>query len=146
MSNKIQQKYKYLEFEKLVRDKNPDTIKASGGEFIGNILSTDDFIHHLKLKLVEEANEVLNAKNNEELMDEIGDVIEVLKALIKQSKVKKRYIRKLRRRKAKFRGKFKKGVYCKYVKFPVEVDEKWMHKYKDITDKMEKSFKKEKKY
>ena len=133
MSNKIQQKYKYLEFEKLVRDKNPDTIKASGGEFIGK-------------KLVEEANEVLNAKNNEELMDEIGDVIEVLKALIKQSKVKKRYIRKLRRRKAKFRGKFKKGVYCKYVKFPVEVDEKWMHKYKDITDKMEKSFKKEKKY
>ena len=138
MSNKMQQKYKYLEFEKLVRDKNPDTIKASGGEFIGDILSTEDFIHHLKLKLVEEANEVLNAKNNEELMDEIGDVIEVLKALIKQAKVKKRYIRKLRRKKAKFRGRFKKGIYCKYVKFPVEVEESWMKKYKDISDKIKK--------
>jgi predicted house-cleaning noncanonical NTP pyrophosphatase (MazG superfamily) len=130
-------KYKYLEFEKLVRDKNPDTIIASGGEINFEILSKERKIQLLKEKLVEEANEVLVAENCDEIAEEIGDVLDVLHELIKSSCIKNRKIRKARRFKAKQRGKFKNGVYCHYVKFPVEINEKWMKKYKDITSKIE---------
>ena len=144
MSNNGDRKYKYLEFEKLVRDKNPDTIFASGGEANFKIISGDEKIRLLKEKLVEEANEVLDAKDDDEVVAEIGDVIDVLQQIVKDLKIKKRLIRKSRRLKLKHRGKFKKGIYMYYVKFPAEVNENWMHKYKDITDKIEKSRNKEK--
>ena len=130
--NGVKCEYKYLEFEKLVRDRNPETIIASGGEINFEILTKDRKIQLLKEKLVEEANEVLVAKTNEEIADEMGDVLDVLHELIKSMKIKNRHIRRARRLKAKQRGKFKRGVYCHYVKFPVEVNEKWMEKYKKI--------------
>lgn len=132
-----QQDCKYLKFEKLVRDRNIETLLKEN--CVPNYVKLDkeDFIYNLKLKLVEEANEVLEAKTIEETTDEIGDVIEVLKALIKQTKIKNRKIRKARRIKAKARGKFNKGIYCKYVKCPISLNSKWMHKYKDITDEIE---------
>jgi len=130
-------KYKYLEFEKLVRDNNPNTIIASGGEIKFEILSTEKKIQLLKEKLVEESNEVLVAKTKNEITDEIGDVIDVLLELKRSMKIRNLNIWKARRAKAKQRGKFKKGVYCHYVKFPTDVNEKWMLKYKDITFKMQ---------
>lgn len=130
-------KYKYLEFEKLVRDNNPNTIIASGGEIKFEILSTEKKIQLLKEKLVEESNEVLMAKTKNEITDEIGDVIDVLLELKRSMKIRNLNIWKARRTKAKQRGKFKKGVYCHYVKFPTDVNEKWMLKYKDITFKMQ---------
>ena len=131
-------KYKYLKFEKLIRDGNPRTIKNLGGECFYHNLTKDELIANLKLKLIEEAKEVLDAKNIDEIVDEIGDVVEVLKTLIKVAKIRKFSIWKARRKKAKFRGRYEKGVYCKYVKFPGDITEKWMHKYEDITEQMEK--------
>ena len=133
---KVKKGWKYLKFEKLIRDCNEKTIKKSGGDLVGYTLTKDEFINKLKLKLVEEANEVLDAKNIEETTDEIGDVLEVLQSLIKQMKIKKRKIKKARKAKAKFRGKYKKGFYCEYVYFPKYVHEKWMDKYEDITNNL----------
>ena len=138
MIDDLKLKFKYLEFEKLVRDKNPDTITASCGEAFFDIVSKDRKIALLKEKLVEEAMEVLNAKDKDETADEIGDVLDVLQQLIKDLKIKKRLIRKSRRLKAKKRGKFKNGVYMHYVKFPKDIYEDWMYKYKDITDEIVK--------
>jgi predicted house-cleaning noncanonical NTP pyrophosphatase (MazG superfamily) len=137
---KVKKGWKYLKFEKLIRDGNKKTISVSGGEVEGHNLPKDEFIHQLKLKLVEEANEVLVAKDIDETTDEIGDVLEVLQTLIKQMKIKKRKIRKARKVKAKFRGKFKKGFYCNYVYFPKDVHEKWMDKYEDITNDLIEKF------
>ena len=132
-------KFKYLEFEKLIRDDNINIHKEYGGECFYRILEKEEFIKQLKLKLVEEAQEVLDAKTKEEATDELGDVVEVLRALIKVGKFNRFKIWNARRKKAKQRGRFKKGVYCKYVKFPVDLKQKWMWKYKDITDKIEKA-------
>ena len=132
----IKKGWKYLKFEKLIRDNNPQTIRNSGGDIVGYVLPKDDFIHHLKLKLVEEANEVLEAKNINEEIDEIGDVLEVLYALIKQRNIKKRLIKKSRKKKIKFRGKFNNGFYCNYVCFPKDIYEDWMYKYEDITQQL----------
>ena len=130
--------FKYLKFNKLVRDKNPETIERSGGYCAYSILENDRYISLLKEKLVEEANEVLQAKNIDEITDELGDVLDVIKAIIKAMKIKRRKIWKCQRKKAKSRGKFKKGVFCYYVKFPKDVNEKWMDKYKIITERMSK--------
>ena len=135
--NENGKKFKYLKFEKLVRDRNPDTITKSGGECIYYNLQKDDFIRHLKLKLIEEAQEVFDAKDLDEMIDEMGDVVEVLKSLIRVAKIRKFKIWKARRKKAKQRGGFKKGIYCRYVKFPTDITEKWMWKYEDITSKIE---------
>lgn len=132
-------KWKYLNFEKLVRDRNIDTIRASGGDVVYDLLSNEKKIFHLKQKLIEEATEVLNANDDIELIDELGDVFDVLKELIKTAKVRRYKIWRAQRKKAKFRGKFKKGIYCHYVKLPYELKEKWMEKYEDITNDVEKN-------
>lgn len=138
-TKKVSQKeYKYLKFNKLIRDKNPETIERSGGYCAYSILKNDKYISLLREKLVEEANEVLQAKNIDEITDELGDVLDVIKAIIKAMKIKKRKIWKCQRKKAKARGKIKKGVFCYYVKFPKNVNEKWMDKYEVITEKMAK--------
>ena len=134
-------KWKYLKFEKLVRDRNIDTIRASGGDVVYDLLSNEKKIFHLKQKLIEEAMEVFEAKNDIEFADELGDVLDVLKELIKTAKVRRYKIWRAQRKKAKFRGKFKKGIYCHYVKLPYELKEKWMEKYEDITDDIEKKLK-----
>ena len=130
--------YKYLKFNKLIRDKNPQTIERSGGYCAYSILQHDKYISLLREKLVEEANEVLQAKNIDEITDELGDVLDVIKVMIKSMKIKRRKIWKCQRKKAKARGKLKKGIFCYYVKFPKDVNEKWMDKYKIITERMAK--------
>jgi predicted house-cleaning noncanonical NTP pyrophosphatase (MazG superfamily) len=85
------------------------------------------------------AQEVLDAGNPEEVIDELGDVVEVMKSLIRAAKIRKFKIWKARMKKLKYRGGFKKGVYCKYVKYPVDITKKWMWKYPDITDQFVKN-------
>ena len=139
-------KWKYLKFEKLVRDRNIDTIRSSGGDVVYDLLSNEKKIFHLKQKLIEEAKEVFDTKNDVELADELGDVLDVLKELIKTAKVPRYKIWKAQKKKAKYRGKFKKGIYCHYVKLPYELQEKWMEKYDDITYDIEKKSKHKKRH
>ena len=131
--------YKYLKFEKLIRDKNPKVHVKDGGYCEFYFLPKDELIKHLKMKLVEEAQEVLDAGNPEEVIDELGDVVEVMKSLIRAAKIRKFKIWKARMKKLKYRGGFKKGVYCKYVKYPVDITKKWMWKYPDITNQFVKN-------
>ena len=138
-ANSKQRQWKYLKFEKMVRDRSIETVRAVGGDVVYDLLSREKKIFYLKQKLIEEAMEVFEAKNDIEVADEIGDVLDVLKELIKTAKVKRYKIWQARRKKTKYRGKFKKGIYCHYVKLPYELNEKWMDKYEDITDKIEKT-------
>ena len=140
------QQWKYLKFEKIIRDGNIKTIRASGGDVIYDLLSNEKKIFYLKQKLIEEAMEVFEAKNDIEFADELGDVLDVLKELIKTAKVPRYKIWKAQRKKAKYRGKFKKGIYCHYVKLPYELQEKWMEKYDDITYDIEKKSKHKKRH
>ena len=140
------QQWKYLKFEKIIRDGNIKTIRASGGDVIYDLLSNEKKIFYLKQKLIEEAMEVFEAKNDIEFADELGDVLDVLKELIKTAKVPRYKIWKAQKKKAKYRGKFKKGIYCQYVKLPYELQEKWMEKYDDITYDIEKKSKHKKRH
>lgn len=64
-------------FDKLVRDRIPEIIEASGNKCEVEVVSDDVALEYLYKKLNEEVGELLEDKN----LDEIADVMEVLFAI-----------------------------------------------------------------
>lgn len=96
--------------EKLVRDKIAEFVLKERGEVLNTrIASPEEYLQLLKNKLVEESQEVLEANTKEELVEELGDLLEVIRAIaIKQEIVNDLFSK----REAKFleRGGFEAGV------------------------------------
>ena len=67
-------------YNKLVRDNIPNIIKEKGEEPITRILSDEEYKKELEKKLNEEYQEVLEA-NGSERVEELADILEVIKAL-----------------------------------------------------------------
>ena len=65
---------------KLVRDGIPNFIERDGRSANIRVLDADEFNRALREKLIEESNEASHANGNDLLM-ELGDVLEVLMAL-----------------------------------------------------------------
>lgn len=72
-----------MKYNKLVRDKIPEIIGGNKEEAIYRYLSDSEFKEYLKLKLSEELNEVLNSKNDYETLEEVADLLEVIKFYLK---------------------------------------------------------------
>ena len=68
-------------YNKLVRDNIPDFIKNDNETPITRILSDDEYKNELYKKLLEECNELIVAKESDEIIEEASDVFEVLKAI-----------------------------------------------------------------
>ena len=66
--------------QKLIRDKIPEVIKASGDEGKIRILGEKEYEKELKKKLVEESKEVSEAPK-EEILNELADVLELVKSI-----------------------------------------------------------------
>lgn len=66
---------------KLVRDRVPERIRAAGGSVATERLGDAAYGDALREKLVEEAREVAAADGREQLVEELSDVVEVLRAL-----------------------------------------------------------------
>lgn len=96
--------------EKLVRDKIAEFVLKERGEVLNTRLaSPEEYMQLLRNKLVEESQEVLEANTKEELAEELGDLLEVIRAIaIKQEIVNDLFSK----REAKFleRGGFDTGV------------------------------------
>jgi predicted house-cleaning noncanonical NTP pyrophosphatase (MazG superfamily) len=70
---------RYLfKIDKLIRDNAPQHLAGEGVTLFIRILSDDQYIEQLKLKLMEEAGEVIESQTREELSEELGDLIEVI--------------------------------------------------------------------
>lgn len=96
----------YKKYDKLVRDKIIKTIKAQGKPCKYYIASEEEYWKKLKEKLLEECNEFIE-DNNE---NEIADILEIIDAICKFKKWKKKDITKIKKQKAKERGKFNKRL------------------------------------
>ena len=68
-------------FNKLVRDNIPSIIENNGEIAITRILNDEEFKNELYKKLLEEVNEVLSSQNKEEILEELADVLEILKSI-----------------------------------------------------------------
>ncbi len=66
---------------KLVRDRIPEIIRQSGRTPCVTTLGEPAYRHALHDKLLEEAAELRKAQNRDEVVDEFGDLLEVLTAL-----------------------------------------------------------------
>ena len=92
--------------EKLIRDKIPEIIEASGKTPVVETLSSPDYIKMLNEKLQEEVSEYLDSESVEEL----ADIVEVLLAILAYKSVSKEEFEKIRTDKRQKRGGFEKRL------------------------------------
>lgn len=99
-------------YNKLVRDKIPEVIRATGKECEVSVVSGKEKTKLLENKLMEEVNEFLEAKN----LEELADVMEVLFGLAEDLGFGEEDLVKARGEKRKERGGFKEGIVLKKVR------------------------------
>lgn len=93
---------KYI-MKKLVRDKIPDII-SDDAQF--DVLSNDDYRLSLRDKIVEEATEVKSAETRANLVEELGDLEEVIRAILEDASITYEEMDSLRQAKINQKGKF----------------------------------------
>jgi len=99
-----------IEYNKIVRDKIPALIEARGERVESVRLAGDALVAALRQKLVEETFEALDAKSGLELIGELADVEEVVRALCQALHVTPDQVESEREEKRKLRGGFVDGL------------------------------------
>ncbi len=66
---------------KLWRDKAIDLLEEMGSKIHWQTLPSEEFLTQLKIKFLEEAQEVYNATTKESLLEELADILEVISSL-----------------------------------------------------------------
>ena len=98
-------------YNKLVRDKIPRIIEANGQTASIRTLSKDEYLQALKVKLMEEVQEF----NDSEALEELADVLEVVRALAKHLGSDSEKLDKLQAAKRAERGGFEKRLFLEQV-------------------------------
>lgn len=96
--------------QKLIRDKIPEKIKETGGDFESIILGETEFEKELKKKLLEESKELANAPK-EGLLNELADVLELTKSISFHYKIPFSKVEKFQEEKRKKNGGFRKKLF-----------------------------------
>ena len=94
------------QYNKLVRDRIPEIIEASGNKCVIAILSDADYKNQLDKKLNEECEEYQVDKSIEEL----ADIMEVVYAIAQEKGISVDELEKVRIKKATERGTFKNKI------------------------------------
>lgn len=95
-------------YNKLVRDKIPDIIKEKDNrDCVTEVLDDENYLKELNKKLQEELKEYLESGEVEEL----ADIEEVLRAILKTKKVSYENFEKVRKDKVEKRGAFDKKIF-----------------------------------
>ena len=98
-------------YNKLVRDKIPQIIKASGKSPTTKILNEKEYITELRKKSQEELQEYLTAETDQEALEELADLLEIIHALAKVHGSTIEEVDKIRVEKAEKRGGFTDKVF-----------------------------------
>ena len=98
-------------YNKLVRDKVPQTMQNEGKVVYYSMLDGDNLRKMLKIKLIEEARELSKAKTKEEMVNELADIREVLDTIYEVFDIQEIDVDLAKHKKAQERGDFKSGTY-----------------------------------
>ena len=120
-------------FNKLVRDNIPNIIENNGEKAITRILSDKEYRVELYKKLLEESQEVINSQDTEDILEELVDVLEVLKSIAELENRNLDDIIEIANQKRLKRGGFSKKIF-------LEKTNKWYMKVGDINVKWRKKF------
>jgi len=102
-------------YNKLIRDRIPEIIEKDGNTADIIILSEESFKQAIKEKLIEEATEVLNADNRDEVLSELADLQEVMDTIKQLYNINSLEVNTIQAVKALQRGKFEKRLYLKQI-------------------------------
>ena len=98
-------------FNKLVRDNIPNIINNNGEEAIIKTLSDEEYRIELYKKLLEETNEVIDSKSTDETLEELADVLEIIRSIAKLNGKNINDIIELADQKKLKRGGFEKRIF-----------------------------------
>lgn len=98
-------------YHKLVRDKIPDIIRAQGNMCKTRILTDEEYLAMLDLKLQEEMQEYLEKHDPEEM----ADLLEVIRALALAHGSSMADVERIRAEKARMRGGFEQRILLEEV-------------------------------
>ncbi len=102
---------KKIYYNKLIRDKIPERIIESGGEYKVKKLKDKEFAKELLKKVGEETSGLLPAKTKSDIIKELADVIDVIKEIMKVKGISNQEIKKQQQENKKFKGGFKKRLF-----------------------------------
>ena len=102
---------KVIKYNKLIRDSIPEIVKRAGWLPTVRTLERGEFLNALKKKVLEEAGELIQAKDKKGIIDEMVDLRELLDALALELKLKREELKKFQKIKRKNRGGFKKRLF-----------------------------------
>lgn len=98
-------------YNKLVRDRIPDIISSDGKTCITETLSDEEYLKMLDSKLDEELTEYQESKS----LEELADLLEVMRAVVKARDWTWVQLEQVRKEKADRRGGFEKKILLKEV-------------------------------
>ena len=98
-------------YNKLVRDRIPEIIEADGKRCTVETLSDEEYLRLLDRKLDEELAEYQESKS----LEELADLLEVIRAVVKTRGWTMEELEQVRAEKAAERGGFKKKILLKEV-------------------------------
>lgn len=101
-----------IKYNKLVRDLIPDIIAASGRQCTTSVLSDADYLTMLDVKLNEELAEYQESKS----MEELADLLEVIRAVAVARGSSIEEVEQIRQDKAAKRGGFEKRLLLTEVR------------------------------
>jgi predicted house-cleaning noncanonical NTP pyrophosphatase (MazG superfamily) len=103
---------------KLWRDKTVDLLEQMGSKIHWTRLSADEFAEELKIKLLEEAQEVCHARTKEGVLEELADVLELMYAFCDLHEVSLQDVISLREKKYQERGGFQGRRFVTVAEHP----------------------------
>ncbi|MFB4330205.1 hypothetical protein [Paenibacillus sp. CR_12] len=98
-------------YNKLVRDLIPQVIESTGKEFRTRILDEEEYTKELVVKLKEESEEYFAAQSSKESLEELADMLEVIRALVVVHGATWEELEILREKKVEARGGFQERVF-----------------------------------
>ena len=101
-----------IEYNKLVRDRIPEIIASDGKTCVCETLSDEDYLRLLDAKLTEELSEYQESRS----LEELADLLEVLRAVAKARGWTWEELEQARQDKAAERGGFEKKILLKEVR------------------------------
>ena len=103
-----------IHHNKLIRDRIPEIIEASGKRCAVEILDDQEYLRMLDTKLDEELTEY----HSDQSLEELADLLEVLRACVTARGWTLEDLERIRAEKALSRGGFEKKLLLRYVEEP----------------------------
>ena len=98
-------------YNKLVRDKIPETITKDNKKAVTKILNDEDYLTQLNRKIQEEVKEYSESNNIEEL----ADIVEVIYGILEAKDISLEEFENVRKSKVQKRGAFKEKIFLEKV-------------------------------